>query len=64
MSATTKRLLLLAALIAAILAVILNRDRFDAAALQQWVESTGAIGPLAFIAIYGWGQCCFCPAPC
>ena len=61
MSATTKRLLLLAALIAAILAVILNRDRFDAAALQQWVESTGAIGPLAFIAIYALGTVLFLP---
>ncbi|RTZ61014.1 MAG: TVP38/TMEM64 family protein [Gammaproteobacteria bacterium] len=61
MSATTKRLLLLAALIAAILAVILNRDRFDAAALQQWIESTGAIGPLAFIAIYALGTVLFLP---
>ncbi len=61
MSATTKRLLLLAALIVAILAVILNRDRFDAAALQQWVESTGAIGPLAFIAIYALGTVLFLP---
>jgi len=61
MSATTKRLLLLAALIAAILAVILNRHRFDAAALQQWIESTGAIGPLAFIAIYALGTVLFLP---
>ena len=61
MKVATKRGLLFAILVTAILAVILNRHRFDAAALQQWVESTGAIGPLAFIAIYALGTVLFLP---
>ncbi len=61
MSTSARRLLLLAALIAGIVTVVLYRDRFDATALQHWVESAGAIGPLAFIAIYALATALFLP---
>jgi len=37
------------------------RDRFDAAALQAWVESAGAAGPLLFMGLYAVATVLFLP---
>lgn len=37
------------------------RDRFDISALQDWIDSTGAIGPLLFMAIYAVSTVLFLP---
>jgi hypothetical protein len=55
------RLLIALALLAAIAAAILYRDRFDAAALQAWVEGAGAAGPLLFMAVYALATVLFLP---
>lgn len=61
MSKTLPRLLIGLALLAAIAAAILYRDRFDAAALQAWVEGAGAAGPLLFMAVYALATVLFLP---
>jgi uncharacterized membrane protein YdjX (TVP38/TMEM64 family) len=40
---------------------ILNRDRLDAVALQQWAQQAGAAAPLLFVAIYALGTVRFLP---
>lgn len=37
------------------------RSQFDAAALQAWVESAGAAGPVVFIVIYAAATVLFLP---
>lgn len=37
------------------------RDRFDVAALQAWVETAGAAGPLLFMALYALATVLFLP---
>jgi uncharacterized membrane protein YdjX (TVP38/TMEM64 family) len=37
------------------------RNHFDAAALQAWIESAGAAGPVVFIAIYAAATVLFLP---
>lgn len=61
MSKALARLLLGLALLAAIGTAIALRERFDAAALQAWVEGAGAAGPLLFIAIYALATVLFLP---
>lgn len=61
MKRTLPRLLLGLALLAAIVAAIVWRERFDAAALQAWVEGAGAAGPLLFIAVYALATVLFLP---
>ena len=55
------RLLIGLALLTAITGAILNRDRFDPAALQAWVENAGAAGPLLFMALYALASVLFRP---
>ena len=61
MKRTLPRLLLVVALLAAIAAAIAWRERFDAAALQAWVQGAGAAGPLLFIAVYALATVLFLP---
>ncbi len=61
MSKTLPRVLITLALLAAIAAAILYRDRFDAAALQAWVDGAGAAGPLLFMAVYALAAVLFLP---
>ncbi len=61
MTKNLPRILIALALLAAIVAAILTRDRFDAAALQAWVEGAGAAGPLLFMAVYALATVLFLP---
>lgn len=61
MNKTLPRLLIGLALLAAIAAAIVYRDRFDATALQAWVEGAGAAGPLLFMAVYALATVLFLP---
>lgn len=55
------RLSLAAALLAGIALAVLHRDRFDAAALEAWVQSAGLAAPLLFMALYALGTVLFLP---
>jgi uncharacterized membrane protein YdjX (TVP38/TMEM64 family)/rhodanese-related sulfurtransferase len=48
-------------LMAAVVAAVALRDRFDAAALETWVNSAGAAGPLLFMALYALVTVLFLP---
>jgi uncharacterized membrane protein YdjX (TVP38/TMEM64 family)/rhodanese-related sulfurtransferase len=61
MTKTLPRALIGLALLAAIAAAIVYRDRFDAAALESWVNSAGAAGPLLFMALYALATVLFLP---
>jgi uncharacterized membrane protein YdjX (TVP38/TMEM64 family) len=61
MSKTALRWLLGLTLLAAVVAAVALRDRFDAAALEHWVNSAGAAGPLVFMAIYALVTVLFLP---
>jgi uncharacterized membrane protein YdjX (TVP38/TMEM64 family)/rhodanese-related sulfurtransferase len=61
MSKTALRVLLGLLLLAAVGAAIVLRDRFDATALEAWVNSAGAAGPLVFMAIYALATVLFLP---
>ena len=49
------------ALLAVVGMAVAWRDRFDAAALQAWIENAGAAGPLLFIALYAAATVLFLP---
>lgn len=49
------------ALVLAIAFALAWRDRFDAAALQAWVEGAGAAGPVLFIGLYAVATVLFLP---
>ncbi len=55
------RLVSFAALAAAIVVALVGRDALDVAALQQWVERAGALGPLVYIALYAVATVLFVP---
>jgi uncharacterized membrane protein YdjX (TVP38/TMEM64 family)/rhodanese-related sulfurtransferase len=61
MNRTTLRWLLGLALLAPIGMAVAWRDRFDVAALQTWVEGSGAAAPLVFIAVYAAATVLFLP---
>lgn len=61
MTKTLPRALIGLALLAAIAAAIVYRDHFDAAALESWVNSAGAAGPLLFMALYALATVLFLP---
>jgi uncharacterized membrane protein YdjX (TVP38/TMEM64 family)/rhodanese-related sulfurtransferase len=61
MKKTVLRVLLALALLAAVAAAVVWRDRFDAAALQAWVEGAGAAGPVVFMALYALATVLFLP---
>ncbi len=52
---------LLLLVIAGITLAVAYRDRFDAAALEQWVAGAGAAGPIVFMLIYAIGTVFFLP---
>lgn len=55
------RVLLLLGLVAGITAAVLYRDRFDAAALEAWVNNAGVLAPILFILIYALVSVLFLP---
>jgi uncharacterized membrane protein YdjX (TVP38/TMEM64 family)/rhodanese-related sulfurtransferase len=61
MNKTVLRWLLGLMLAIAVGTAIALRDRFDAAALQAWVEGAGAAGPLLFMAVYALVTVLFLP---
>lgn len=61
MNKTVLRWLLGLMLVLAVGTAITLRDRFDAAALQAWVEGAGAAGPLLFMAVYALVTVLFLP---
>ena len=48
-------------LLAAVVAAVALRDRFDADALENWVNSAGAAGPIVFMALYALATVLFLP---
>lgn len=61
MNKTVLRWLLGLMLVIAVGTAIALRDRFDAAALQAWVEGAGTAGPLLFIGVYALVTVLFLP---
>ncbi len=55
------RIILGLILLAAVATAIVQRDQFDAAALQTWVEGAGVAGPLMFMLIYTLATVLFLP---
>lgn len=55
------RLFVFIFVVAGIALAIINRELFDAAALEQWVNSAGMAGPLVFMLIYAIGTVLFLP---
>jgi uncharacterized membrane protein YdjX (TVP38/TMEM64 family)/rhodanese-related sulfurtransferase len=48
-------------LLSAVATAITQREQFDAAALQAWVEGAGAAGPLLFMLVYALATVLFLP---
>lgn len=61
MNKTVLRGLLGLILVVAVGFAIALRDRFDAAALQAWVENAGAAGPVVFMLLYALAAVLFLP---
>lgn len=61
MNKTVMRWVLGLALVVAIATALAWRDRFDAAALQAWVEGSGAAGPFLFMGLYAVATVLFLP---
>jgi len=55
------RLFVFLFVVAGIALAIINREQFDAVALEQWVNSAGMAGPLVFMLIYAIGTVLFLP---
>ena len=55
------RIVLFAALAAAVAPALVYRDLFDAAALEAWIAAAGALGPLLYMAIYAVATVLFLP---
>ncbi len=55
------KILVLVMLVAGIAAAVVYRDRFDAQALEVWVQGAGAAGPLLFMVVYAIGSVLFLP---
>ncbi|WJW76499.1 VTT domain-containing protein [Thiohalobacter sp. IOR34] len=55
------RIFLFLSLAAGIAVAVMYRDRFDAQALEAWVQGAGAAGPLLFMAVYAIGTVLFLP---
>ena len=61
MNRTALRWVLGLVLLAAVGVALTQRGRFDAAALQAWVEGAGAAGPLLFMGLYALATVLFLP---
>jgi uncharacterized membrane protein YdjX (TVP38/TMEM64 family) len=55
------RIILGLILLVAVATAIAQRDQFDTAALQAWVEGAGAAGPLLFMLVYALATVLFLP---
>lgn len=55
------RWIVLAVVVVGIVVAYMNRDQFDSAALEQWVQGAGLAGPLVFMAIYAIATVFFLP---
>ena len=55
------RIVLATVLAIALVWALASRDRLDAAALESWIESLGALGPLLFIGLYALATVLFLP---
>ncbi|MGD8933594.1 MAG: VTT domain-containing protein [Gammaproteobacteria bacterium] len=55
------RVLVILGLLAGITLAIVYRDRFDAAALEAWINDAGVLAPLAFMLIYALATVLFLP---
>lgn len=55
------RIGILLLLVAGIVAAIIYREQFDAAALEHWVKDAGSAGPVVFMLIYVMGTIFFLP---
>lgn len=55
------RLLLILGLAAGIVIAIVYRDRFDVAALEDWIKDAGVLAPLVFMLIYALAAVLFLP---
>ena len=55
------RILLIVGLLAGITLAIVYRDRFDAAALQTWINDMGVLAPIVFMLIYALTTVLFLP---
>ena len=55
------RIVLLLVLAAGIVLAVLNRDRFDVAALELWIQDAGIWAPLLFMAVYAVAAVLFLP---
>ena len=58
---TLVRIVLFAALAAAIVAAYAYRDWLNVAALESWVKSAGALGPVLYMAVYAIATVLFLP---
>ncbi len=58
---TLTRIVLFAALAAAILLAYLYRDLLNVAALESWIKAAGALGPVLYIAVYASATVLFLP---
>ena len=61
MKASWIRALLFVVLVGAIALAVVYRERFDVAALENWIENAGVAAPLLFMAIYAVGAVLFLP---
>jgi uncharacterized membrane protein YdjX (TVP38/TMEM64 family)/sulfur relay (sulfurtransferase) complex TusBCD TusD component (DsrE family)/rhodanese-related sulfurtransferase len=58
---TLTRIVLFAALAAAILLAYLYRDLLNVAALESWIKAAGALGPVLYMAVYAIATVLFLP---
>ncbi|HHH43488.1 MAG TPA: sulfurtransferase [Gammaproteobacteria bacterium] len=61
MKAKWARIAVFLLLVAAIAVAVSYRDRFDAAAIERWVQDAGVLAPLLFMAVYAVGAVLFLP---
>ena len=61
MNSKATRITLVAVLAAGIVLAVINREHFDAAALQTWVRGAGAAAPIIFMLIYALATVFFLP---
>ena len=55
------RILLLLGLLAGITLAVVYRDRFDAVALEAWINDAGVLAPIVFMLIYALATVLFLP---
>jgi uncharacterized membrane protein YdjX (TVP38/TMEM64 family) len=61
MKAKWMRVAVILFLLAAIAVAVSFRDRFDAAAVEHWIQNAGVLAPLVFMLVYALGAVLFLP---